>query len=304
MDASQQNSVASVWKRIFAFFIDSVLISLSFLILVAFFLEKQALEHPDLIAWIMFLMAFGYYSILNSRIGGGQTIGKRLLGIKVVDENSQTISVLRSFFRYFFLSLILSNTSSYLVLYPHNLLIFDVLTGGVFVAATYLFFFNTKTRQTIHDLLVRTYVVNAKVKNVQLGSVWKYHYLVAAVLFLAFCSYSLIESKQRYQEFSEIQTAIKNQTGFDLVKIKIEDRKKTKGRNVLKVEVQVDQQNYKNKQLAQQVSNIVRELYPKSSKYDALDIELKYGYDIGWSSKWHSQIFSFSALRIHSAKAV
>lgn len=48
---------------------------------------------------IGFAIALAYFGVLNSRIGGGQTLGKRWLGIRVVDAQGQLLSPPRALLR-------------------------------------------------------------------------------------------------------------------------------------------------------------------------------------------------------------
>lgn len=132
-----------------------------------------------------------YFGVLNSSLGNGQTIGKRLLGVRVVGASGEPISLPRSLLR-----------SSVLML-PYYLNGFDLtpFVGsddaqtmtllGVFAtfvvfglggAMTYLYIFNRKTRQSLHDLLVESFVVRAADAGAVSVRVWPVHVAIALAL--------------------------------------------------------------------------------------------------------------------------
>lgn len=80
------------WYRFFALIIDSVIINYSFILL-----RYLTGGEPSLLE-IVFLWL--YFTILESSSWQG-TVGKKLLGLKVVDLNGQRISFLRANARYF-----------------------------------------------------------------------------------------------------------------------------------------------------------------------------------------------------------
>ncbi len=63
--------------------------------------------------------------------------------------------------------------------FGHSLVIF----GGV-LSVTYLYIFNRVTRQSLHDLAVGTFVVNADAERQHTGAAWRPHFIVVGTLFL------------------------------------------------------------------------------------------------------------------------
>jgi uncharacterized RDD family membrane protein YckC len=59
--------------------------------------------------WIGLVCSFLYYGLQHTRLGGGQTPGKRLLGIQVLRRDGQYLDFGRSFLRYLVVSLIFYN---------------------------------------------------------------------------------------------------------------------------------------------------------------------------------------------------
>ncbi|MDY6867802.1 MAG: RDD family protein [Chloroflexota bacterium] len=150
MEEQQQiRWICGFWRRIGALVVDIIILGV-----VGFGLGLVFGElFIDLGSWgrlVGFGIALLYFGLLNSSVGNGQTLGKRLLSIRVVDEGNNTIGLPRSFARYFVLGLPLflngihvgGGAISYLV-YPLSIIIFG---GGL--AIVYLYVFNRVTRRS------------------------------------------------------------------------------------------------------------------------------------------------------------
>src|SRR5258708_30891020 len=90
--------IAGFWGRVAAFVIDCLILSVPTLLLgLALFRWAAGLGPAGRL--IGFVVALLYFGVLNSRFGGGQTLGKRLLGIRVADRAGAPLSPMRSFLR-------------------------------------------------------------------------------------------------------------------------------------------------------------------------------------------------------------
>src|ERR1700690_2150435 len=92
--------LSGFWRRLFAFAIDVLLVGLAVLIPGLIGLSFFS-KHENLSLLFGFSIAFAYFSVLNSEIGGGQTLAKRWLHIRVSDEFGRPISYPRSALRSF-----------------------------------------------------------------------------------------------------------------------------------------------------------------------------------------------------------
>src|SRR5688572_4687565 len=96
-----------------------------------------------------FAVALAYFGVMNSRIGGGQTLGKRLLGVRVVAGDGRTLSLPRSFLRYcvlgipFFLN---GAPFSAQVLFSWWGYLLPIIVFGGMFSILYLYVFNRPTR--------------------------------------------------------------------------------------------------------------------------------------------------------------
>jgi uncharacterized RDD family membrane protein YckC len=97
-------AIAAFWGRILALLIDTIILGVVGIIFGFLFFDQLA----GLGVWgrlVGFSIALLYFGLLNSRVGKGQTVGKRIMKIKVVGRDGQFISVARSFLRYSVLGL-------------------------------------------------------------------------------------------------------------------------------------------------------------------------------------------------------
>ncbi|WP_083481602.1 RDD family protein [Agarivorans gilvus] len=95
------------------------------------------------------MLALIYFGIMNSTLCNGQTIGKKILRLRVVDGDNNSISLSKSFVRYLILGSPVflngvrfsNDTSLAFWLYPLSLIVF----GGL-LSIIYLYIFNRASR--------------------------------------------------------------------------------------------------------------------------------------------------------------
>lgn len=112
--------------------------------------------------WIGLPILVAYFGLLNSKLSGGQTIGKRLLKIKVVGYDSKPISIGRSVLRASLLEVPIIMNGAVYTLGAGEYLYSIVAMYAVFLVAianVYLFLLNRTTRQGLHDIAAATFVV-------------------------------------------------------------------------------------------------------------------------------------------------
>lgn len=130
-----------------------------------------------------------YFSILNSKMGYGKTIGKRIFKLKVTDEHGEYIGVWRSLLRSFPLVLIIN---FYGIAFSTHLeqLEFIYIMYGLFIFFIGIVYFAIAklNRQGLHDLIAGTQVVSKDVnisteKNLTLGLVSGFILILAIVFY-------------------------------------------------------------------------------------------------------------------------
>jgi uncharacterized RDD family membrane protein YckC len=140
-------------------------------------------------------IAMAYLGLLNSRLGKGQTLGKRLVQIRVVGEDGQFISPARSLLRTGLL------VSAYLLspLYTQPLslspffVLYLLISAGLQVGAAYFYLFNRRTRQVLHDLVAHTCVVRDIPKGaLSLPPVARVHYVISGGLTVLWVGFEVL----------------------------------------------------------------------------------------------------------------
>jgi len=177
-------NLCNFWLRIVAFIIDFIFLGIVGLVLGLFFGDHFA-SLGDYARIYGVLVCIAYLGVLNSRLGGGQTLAKRLLGLRVVDARGNSLSFGKSAVRTLVLILpqmlngITVPASSFSVAYG---VVLGSALFGVGFALVYLYIFNRNTRQSLHDLLVGSYVVDSREPMVpgELKPVFKLHYVMGA----------------------------------------------------------------------------------------------------------------------------
>ncbi len=155
-------SIAGFWRRLFAFVIDGIIIFIPLLV-IGFGFRNFAFRMGPYGRILGAAIIITYWTVFHSEYGEGQTLGKRLLKITVVDKNNQYLSLKKSFVRALALELIFLLNGWSLPLFQ-NPVVGVIVTMVVLTGVLLLFYglvFNRKTRQGPHDLLVGSYVINS-----------------------------------------------------------------------------------------------------------------------------------------------
>jgi uncharacterized RDD family membrane protein YckC len=150
-------------QRLGAFIIDLMLLWMVGKILGFFFFEPFA-RMGEWGIFIGFAIALLYFGILNSAVRQGQTFGKSWMRIRVVDRDSRPISLKKSFIRStVIISLLWSIYITTLLDFFNSPvwpgITFEVLSTSFRLMLVLLYIFNRQTRQSLHDLVVGSYVV-------------------------------------------------------------------------------------------------------------------------------------------------
>jgi uncharacterized RDD family membrane protein YckC len=160
--------IAGFWRRYIAWSIDTLLLGVVGLVIgfafSTFFYSIGPYGRP-----IGLLFILPYFGIMNSKMGGGQTLGKRLMKIAVRNKNNEPIGLDRSIIRIIILYIPVFFNGWAIPLFQNIIVAWFVslIVFGLGGAILYTMIFNRKSRQGIHDLLVGTYVVNLRAKPVE-----------------------------------------------------------------------------------------------------------------------------------------
>ncbi|WP_343610381.1 RDD family protein [Chryseobacterium oranimense] len=159
--------LSKFWSRVWALLIDSLILGIFGYILGSvfenFFISLG--EEAKLIGWFISL---AYFSILNSKLNNGQTIGKKIMKIQVTDIEGRTVSLKTSFIRsliltapFFLNGFKITGSETFSVVNIIQSMI--IFTFGLGIMVFYIF--NKETRQSLHDIVAKTYVVQDRRNN-------------------------------------------------------------------------------------------------------------------------------------------
>ncbi|HEV2539831.1 MAG TPA: RDD family protein [Frateuria sp.] len=188
--------IAGFWRRLGAFVIDILILGAIGLTLGALCFDPLArMGAPAQL--IGFAISLTYFGVFNSRLGNGQTLANRWLGIRVVNAQGQPLSLPRALLRYAVLDgLVLLNLlpiqSEWVQPSGVGDLIVQALLSALALGSSfvivYLAIFNRRTRQSLHDLVVGSYVVRTQPETgeAHFAQVWRGHIVVSALIALLF----------------------------------------------------------------------------------------------------------------------
>lgn len=305
--------ISGFWRRIGALFIDTLILGVVGLVL-GLFLESLFIQMGGWGRLVGFSIALLYFGVMNSSIAGGQTIGKKAFKIRVVDSNNSPINLGRSILRYLILAIPFSLNGAHFsneamlsfLIYPISLIIF----GGI-LSILYLYIFNRVTRQSLHDLVVSSYVVNANSGKQDPGKVWNVHLIIVAVLFLtaavAPAFTTQLAQSEPFKGMLAVQSALSNDPSVAYATISsgsstfssANERPKTT--TYVSSQVFLKTNNVSDTDFARRLATIVVANYPEALKKDTIHINLTYGYDIGIASSWSNYAHNFSPSELQSA---
>ena len=298
--------ISGFWRRLLALILDSFVLGLVGVILGLFLFDFFS----QLGGWgrlFGFCIALIYFGLLNSTIGKGQTIGKRIMRIEVVDRVGNNISIGRSFLRYtvlgapFFLNqLMISPTVLISVIgYIIGIIIFGF--GGAIV---YLYIFNRRTRQSLHDLATGTFVVKTLPKGeISPVSIWRLHLIAIASWFFIVIGVSLViphfAQKGIFPELITIVQSIHSSGKVHMATVfvgkswRITGEEKWENTYIHSNAIWKGQpDNYEI--AAGEIASIILNEYSDVLNKDVLGITVTYGYDIGIASAWKRQYIQHS----------
>ena len=307
-EGRQDLVIAGFWRRLGAFAIDSLIVGLvGALIGAALFDSLARIGAPARL--IGFVIAVAYFGVLNSRIGDGQTLANRWLGIRVVDGQGQTLSPLRALLRYtvlgiplFFNGLPLSGAA--LMSPVIGALVSLLVFGGGFVIV-YLYVFNRRTRQSLHDLAVGSYVVRVQpdAGDAHFATVWKGH--LAVVIVIALLSLSAPLAAGRFAQSDtfagmlplyqtlEAQPHVMSAQVMRGTASFWSSKNGSSTTRYLSARLRVDAPMINDADYARGIAETMVKGDPHQAQEDVVTVVLAYGYDMGIASWWTRRTYAY-----------
>jgi uncharacterized RDD family membrane protein YckC len=296
----RDRQIGALWRRLVAFALDSLFVGLAASVLVWPFF--QMLSHLGTWAPLMgFFIGLPYFALMNSRVGNGQTPGKRLLHLQVVYRDGGTLSLSDSTLRYavFSIGYYLSSVALPVTRTPWIVkILLPALTGGLGVCIVYLVMFNRRSRQGVHDLAVDSFVADAYPSGPLMPEpIWKTHWLIlGAILLVIFVGGAILESRVRkLNSFPELLADLEIVEGMrGVYAASVMESNAWGGRDSKKLMVvtvhwtgDADQQGVLSEELARTL--LLND--PKIDQWDALRVVVVRGYNIGIANANVSQVF-------------
>lgn len=169
-----QAVVCGFWRRIGALLIDWIILAVP-LEIVGWFNFDRLSRIGDWAAVAGIVVALAYFGVLGSSIGNGQTIGMRVFSIRVVAADGKPLALARSLLRYAVLWIPLA---LYGAAMPSGL---SAMVNIALFFVIYLYIFNRRTRQSLHDLAAGSFVINAPTAGQPIRQrMWKGQWAIAS----------------------------------------------------------------------------------------------------------------------------
>jgi len=290
--------ICNFWMRILALLIDCICLFLIGIFLSIWF-SKQFVQMGGWGRLVGFLITICYFGILNSRIGKGQTIGKKITNIHVVGWHGQFISFGRSLLRsgilvlpYFLNKIMLPQLTPILLINIINFIIF-----GVGIGVIYFYVFNKKTRQSLHDLICKTYVTKTDTTGqVRFNKVARIHYIVFLLCSIFIVIFQVIAVPKLIQKEALDNILVLQKKLYEIEKVSFvsaSDMKYviftssgTDTVNTIEVGVRYKEKPMDFERSAREIAQVILNNYPKSRYKDKIGMVIYYGYDIGIIYWW------------------
>ena len=300
--SSEPQTIAGFWRRPGAFFLDCLLLG-AIGLLIALFVGQQLVDLGPWGRLLGFAVAIAYFGPLNSRLGGGQTLGKRLLKIKVVVRDGAPLSVPKAFLRFIPLGTPWFLNNAQLpesILFSFWLYVLSVAVFGIGLSVIYLYCFNRHTRQSLHDLVVGSYVVASESKGtVAAPAPWPLHLVVCGLLILASAlTPYFTKGLAAIEPFASLMNVYRAVSAEPWVVHAKVTKGKTFTSTLGKGQSEITQLNItaytkdshiENIERARQLAKLALATDTSANSLDILQVTLVYGYDIGIASSWRSQ---------------
>ncbi|WP_051305320.1 RDD family protein [Desulfogranum mediterraneum] len=299
--------ICGFWRRIGAFSIDGLILGAGGVLLGLFLTEQLA----ALGAWgrgFGFILAGLYFGLGNSHLTNGQTLGKRLLGIKVLARHAHSLSIPQSLLRYLIIGIPYFLNGARLsgnALHSGWIYLLSLSVFGLGFSIVYLLIFNRRTRQSLHDLLVGSYVVKKEGhSDTPAKTVWPVHYAICGILVIASLALPYLTARlaQRDQFAQLLEVQARAETLAPVTHASISNGQTTftpfsgtpATTTYISCQVYLDKNTTDNEPLAAEIADIILSSHGEAELKDLIRITLTYGYDIGIASFWQSKQYAFS----------
>ena len=295
-----EKTFANFWIRILAFVIDLIVLGLFGIILGLAF--KNFFISIDYYSFIIgFAIFITYFSIGYSKLTKGQTIGKKILNISVIDKNGNFLNIFKAFIRALIISLAFFAIKLQL---PNNSKTILILAGikifgiALISAITFLYIFNKYTRQSLHDLLTKTFVVKtSEIKNFTYNTYyikpWTYIFTIFLVILISYVYGSFyFKNYKKYLPLIQIEEKLETLNNVQNAKVYVNEltiysTKKIHVKSLIvilylqKLPHITDINEMEKLPLTKKIISIILTNYKDIQKLDKITIKFIYGFNLG-----------------------
>ena len=280
--------VSPAWRRAIAYAVDKFILGTAAVILTFPFFKFVA----RLGSWSAIIgcaVDVTYFAILDSQIGNGQSPGKRLMNVQVVDVLGKTISFDRSLLRstIFLLPVYVSMYWSSLPREPAMALMV-IAIATVACANYHLVLFNHDTRQGLHDLAAGSFVTGTDRRGaVATHPIWAMHWLIFAMVMVILILAGLIGNTwmmSNHPELKNITRALVGVEGAQQIRI-INTGSAVDGnqKRILEITVVGDGKSAGEEAFADRVVKQIFENYPAAEHFNVVRVSISQGYNFGFA---------------------
>jgi len=309
---------AGFWRRVGAFVFDSLLLGALSVALGSLFFDPLA-SLGSLGRLVGLGLGVVYFGLGASAVFGGQTLGKRLLGLKVVQKNGRLVSLPTALARSaVVVAPIICNGLLWPVTNPVMGLVVVVLSAllviGLSLAQVVLLLVNGPDRRLVHDLLFGTVVVRAGAVDVPVRTPapWK---LGLAVIVPAVALAALLLFTRQMQTWLDpdmkaltaVQAALLKEPDVSFASVMkykgvfYPSGKPKRTSETLQIQAQVTRWPKTPELTARRLARIAKATYPQPPK-DGVVVVLTYGFDLGFGQRFNSFSANYPADREASAR--
>jgi uncharacterized RDD family membrane protein YckC len=290
---------AGAWRRLGAFLIDAVLLGVAG-IAAGYFLFDFLVDSGVWGRALGFVVALVYFATLNSRIGNGQTVGKRLLKVRVVSADGSALPLAKAALRFTVLGAAWFLNGAWFpaevlespLIYPLAIIVF-----GVGLSTVYLFVFNRPTRKTLHDLAVSSYVVRSDSRaSIVAPPTKRVHVVVLTVLTVAAAAAPFVTSRLAEQEpfdgLLDVYRAINADPDVVHAEVNKGWSSNAAGKGTyLQVIAYLSEPHVDDAAKAGRLARLALQAEPSAMQVETVLVSLVYGYDIGLASAQRAQSY-------------
>lgn len=289
-------NISKFWTRVWALFIDSLILGVIgylFGLTIQDFLVS--IGNYGLLFGLAITVA--YQTIGNSKVMNGQTFGKRIMNIQVVDINGNAIGLDKSFLRALLLSFPYFTANLSIPGLPDLAAISVIKTivlASFVIGVVVIYIFNKQTRQSLHDLIVGTYVATTdrNEEPVLIPSITKTPFYIFGGLVTALIAAEIFTANWKNPELKNVLSVYSKVSETDgvLQASVVENTNYVNDSKTLSYQAKlwvtkIPKDNIENDKVVREVVKIILNNATKIDSFDVISVSLTREFNIGIASQ-------------------